>query len=77
MEKEKTLAVKSEDFAVRILKLYRHLCSKYNEYDVFRQLMRCGTSIGANIAESECAFSRNDFLAKRYVALKECSETLF
>ena len=39
--------------------------------------MRSGTSIGANIAESSCAFSQKDFLAKMYVAFKECSETLY
>ncbi|MBQ6019297.1 MAG: four helix bundle protein [Clostridia bacterium] len=72
-----TVAEKSEDFAVRILNLYRYLCSEYREYDVFRQLLRSGTSIGANIAESECAISKSDFLAKRYISLKECSETLF
>lgn len=40
-----------------------------------KQLLRCGTSIGAKLAEVECAISRKDFLAKVYIALKECAET--
>ena len=40
-----------------------------------KQLLRCGTSIGANIAEANCAFSEKDFLAKMYIAFKECAET--
>ena len=40
-------------------------------------LLRSGTSIGANIAESECAISEKDFLSKIYIALKECSETIY
>ena len=42
-----------------------------------RQILRSGTSIGANIAEARCGYSRKDFAAKIYVALKECSETLY
>ena len=41
------------------------------------QLLRCGTSIGANIAEAECAVSRKDFSAKMYIAFKECNETKY
>ena len=47
------------------------------EYVLSKQLLRCGTSIGANLAESECAISRKDFLSKIYISLKECSETLY
>ena len=42
-----------------------------------KQLLRCGTSIGANLAEAECAISRKDFLSKVYIALKECSEAKY
>lgn len=42
-----------------------------------KQLLRCGTSIGANLAEAECAISRKDFLSKVYIALKECAETKY
>ena len=42
-----------------------------------KQLLRSGTSIGANLAEAECAISKRDFLAKAYIALKECAETQY
>ena len=47
------------------------------EYVLSKQLLRSGTSIGANLAEAECAISRKDFLAKVYIALKECAETKY
>ena len=42
-----------------------------------KQLLRCGTSIGANLSEAECAISKKDFLSKIYIALKECMETKY
>ena len=66
---------KSFHFAVRIVKLCKYLREERKEYILSKQLMRSGTSIGANLAESDCAISRRDFLAKIYIALKECSET--
>ena len=57
--------------------LYQHLCREKNEYTLSKQFLRSGTSIGANLAESECAMSKKDFLAKVYIALKECNETLY
>ncbi len=77
MEQEKTIRYKSKLFAVRIVKLYRYLCEEKKEFVLSKQLLRSGTSIGANIAESECAISRKDFLSKVYIALKECAETLY
>lgn len=77
MEKEKTVKFKSKKFAIRIVNLYKFLCETKNEYVLSKQILRSGTSIGANIAESECAISRKDFLNKIYIALKECSETLY
>ena len=68
---------KSRQFAVRIVRLYQYLTTEQKEFVLSRQLLRSGTSIGANIAESSCAFSRKDFLAKMYVAFKECNETLY
>ena len=68
---------KSKKFAIRIVKLYKYICEEKKEYVLSRQLLRSGTSIGANLAESECAMSENDFLAKIYIALKECNETLY
>ena len=68
---------KSERFAVRIVNLYKFLCSEKKEYVMSKQILRSGTSIGANLAEAECAISRSDFIAKVYIALKETSETLY
>ena len=74
---ENTVKFKSKKFAVRIINLYKYLCDKKKEFVLSKQVLKSGTSIGANIAESETAMSRNDFLAKIYIALKECNETLY
>ncbi len=68
---------KSKEFAIRIVRLYRYLCKEKREFVLSKQLLRSGTSIGANLAESECAVSRSDFLSKIYIALKETSETKY
>lgn len=70
-----TVEQKSFHFAVRIVKLYHYLTETRKEYILSKQLMRSGTSIGANIAEAEQAQSRADFVAKLSIALKEASET--
>ena len=77
MEKEKTVKYKSKKFAVRIVNLYKYLCDEKREFVLSKQVLRSGTSIGANIAESECAISKKDFLSKIYIALKECAETIY
>ena len=66
---------KSFAFAIRIVNLYRYLCEQKKEYILSKQLLRSGTSIGANVAESQQAQSRADFLAKLNISLKEASET--
>ena len=71
------LRTKSRNFAIRITKLYQTLRTEKKEYILSNQILKSGTSIGANIAESECAFSKKDFLAKVYIALKECNETMY
>ena len=68
---------KSKDFAIRIVRLYRYLCKEKREFILSKQLLRAGTSIGANLAESQRAISRSDFLSKIYIALKETSETMY
>ena len=60
---------------MRIVKVYEYLCSEKKEYTMSKQLLRSGTSIGANIAESQQAQNRPDFIAKRNIALKEAVET--
>ena len=77
MEKELTVAYKSKKFAIRIVNLYRYLNEEKKEYVLSKQLLRSGTSIGANIAESECAISKKDFLSKVYIAFKEANETIY
>ena len=68
---------KSMAFAKRIVKLYQYLTVEKKEFIMSNQLLRCGTSIGANIAEAVYGSSRKDFTAKLYIALKECAETLY
>lgn len=77
MELKQTARYKSKLFAIRIIRLYQYLCNEKKEYILSKQLLRSGTSIGANLAESECAISKKDFLSKIYIALKECNETLY
>ena len=74
---ENSAKEKSKRFAVRVVKLYRFLRENKSEYVMSKQLLRCGTSIGANLAEAECAISKKDFLAKVYIALKACAETKY
>jgi four helix bundle protein len=63
-------------FATRIVNLCRFLDKEKRGKHIIDQIMRSGMSIGANYAEAECAISENDFLAKIYISLKECNETL-
>ena len=66
---------KSFHFAVRVVKLSKYLREEKKEYILSKQLMRSGTSIGANIIESQQAQSRADFISKLNIALKEAVET--
>ena len=68
---------KSFAFAVRIVNLYKHLNETKKEFVLSKQLLRSGTSIGANIAEAEQAQSTADFISKMSIALKEASETKY
>ena len=72
---EQTVERKSFLFAVRIVKLSKHLNTTKKEYVLSKQLLRSGTSIGANIAEAEQAQSKADFISKMNIALKEAVET--
>ena len=75
--RENILAVKSEEFALRIIEIYRYLQDSRREFIMSKQLLRSGTSIGANIAESVYAQSRPDFVTKLSIALKEANETKY
>jgi len=74
MAKDNLLKNKSFDFAVRIVRVYQYLVEN-KEFVISKQLLRSGTSIGANVWESQRAQSTSDFAAKLYVSLKEANET--
>lgn len=67
---------KSFEFALEIIQLYRELLDR-QEYALSQQLLKSGTSIGANAEEATAAQSRNDFLAKMSIASKEARETKY
>ncbi len=68
---------KAYAFAIRIVKLYQHLCERKKEYVLSKQILECGTSIGANTAEANGAISKKDFSAKISIAYKEALETKY
>ena len=70
-----TIENKSFDFAVRVVNLYKYLCNEKKEFIISKQLLRSGTSIGANVSEGEKAQSKADFYTKMTIALKEANET--
>jgi len=72
--KENVIKNKSFAFALKVIELRKDLVEK-REYIISRQIMKCGTSIGANIREAEYAESRADFIHKMTIALKEANET--
>ena len=76
MEKENVVRDKSFAFALEIISMYQSL-SQEREFVLSKQLLRSGTSIGANIREAEYAESRNDFVHKLKIALKEANETIY
>ena len=67
---------KSFQFAIKIVNVYKYLLDK-NEYVLAKQLLRCGTSIGANVNEAQAAQSRKDFISKISIASKEARETQY
>ena len=77
MGKDNLVANLSLDFAIRIVNLYKFLCTQKKEYVLPNQVLRSGTSIGANLAESEMSQSAPDFIAKLHIALKEANETKY
>jgi len=75
---ENVVVEKTEAFADRIVKMYQYLHGKRQDnVDMLKQIVRCGTSVGANTAESQYAQSKADFLTKLSIALKEANETKF
>ncbi|MGM9777414.1 MAG: four helix bundle protein [Prevotella sp.] len=75
--KQSILKDKSKGFALRVIRLYKYLCEEKKEYVLSKQLLRSGTSIGANIAEAFYGQSEADFVSKLSIAQKEAGETIY
>jgi four helix bundle protein len=74
---ESILKIKSFRFAVRIVDLYKYLCEEKKEFIMSKQILRSGTSVGANIREAEHSESKADFIHKMAIAQKEINESLY
>jgi len=75
--KDNIILDKSFEFAIRVVKLYKHLCDDKKEYVLSKQLLRSGTSVGANINEAQAGQSKKDFIAKMAIASKEARESKY
>ena len=76
--RENIIVEKTEEFADRITRMYRYLSEKHlGDKDMLKQIMRSGTSVGANVSEGQFAQSKADFLTKMTIALKEANETRY
>ena len=75
MKENNLIVEKSKAFAIRIIRMYQHISAEKKELVLTKQVLRSGTSIGANIREATSAHSKADFIAKMQIALKEASET--
>ena len=76
-KEENIIISKSYSFAVRCVRLYKFLCDERHDYTIGKQLLRSGTSVGANIKEATRGISKADFTAKMSISLKEASESEF
>jgi len=74
MKADNVIQIKSYAFAIRVVNVYKYLTSENNEYVLSKQLLRCGTSIGANIEEAIGGQSKKDFIAKLAISYKEARE---
>ena len=77
MKADNQILTDSKSFAIRIIRLYKYLSDMQKEFVLSKQILRSGTSIGANISESVFAQSRMDFVSKMSISLKEASETKY
>ena len=76
-KEDNIIAIKSYKFAVRCVNLYKYLCEQKHDYVIGKQLLRSGTSIGANVKEAIRGISKAEFRAKMSISLKEASESEF
>ena len=77
MKEENVIKEKAYNFALEIIELYKYLKIEMKEFVLSKQILRSGTSIGANIEEAQAAQSKKDFLSKISIASKEARETLY
>jgi len=77
MKSQNVILDKAFAYSIRIVKLYKHLKDEKKEYILSKQLLRCGTSIGANINEAQAGQSKNDFISKMSIASKEARESKY
>ena len=75
MKKDNIVRDKSYEFSIRVVNTYKFLCEEKKEFVLSKQLLRCGTSIGANVEEAIGGQSEKDFFAKLSIAYKEARET--
>lgn len=75
MKKDNPILDRSIQFALQIIDVYKHLVNDKKEYVMSKQLLRSGTSIGANLKEADQAISKKEFIAKAQISLKEAAET--
>ena len=74
---ENIIVGKSYEFAISVVRLYSILCTTQHEYVLSKQLLRSGTSIGANVTKAQNAQSKAEFYAKMYIAYKEANESRY
>jgi four helix bundle protein len=77
MKNDNLIHVKSKKIAIRIINTFKYLRTEKKDFVLSKQMLRCGTAIGALIKEGEFAQSRKDFLNKLYIALKEANQTQY
>ena len=75
--KKSILKEKSLEFAIRVVYLYKYLCEEKKEYVMSKQLLKCGTSVGAMVREAEYSESKADFVHKMAIAQKEINESVY
>lgn len=75
MKTDNVIVEKSKNFSLKIIRIYKILCDDKREFILSKQILRSGTSIGANVKEAIRGQSKADFYAKLFIALKEASET--
>ncbi|HGZ71272.1 MAG TPA: four helix bundle protein [Nitratifractor sp.] len=77
LDDKNLIVATSYSFALQVIELYKFLCSEKKEYILSKQLLRSGSSIGANVNEAQAAISKKDFIAKMSIASKEARESKY